>query len=133
MNKPAALATAIVLASLGCSKDAKLPPKVLDAALARTTSLSEGQEAHLSGFQRSLYGSARDGRYYCVDFIAKKSLNDLIIVTVYDDTTGVFRPVEGGRVVRDLTLAINNELLKPQKTYVLLAVQQAPQPNDPGK
>jgi len=133
MKKTAALATLVVLAFLGCSKDAKLPPKVFEAALARTTSLSEGQEAHLSGFQRSLYGSAKYNRYYCVDFIAKKSLNDLIIVTVYDDTTGVFRPVEGGRVVSDLTLAINDELLKPQKTYVLLAVQQAAQPNDSGK
>jgi hypothetical protein len=133
MIKPAALVTVILLASLGCSKDAKLPPKVFDAALARTTSLSEGQEAQLSGFQRSLYGSAKSGRYYCVDFIAKKSLNDLIIVTVYDDTTGAFRPVEGGRVVSDLNLAIDGELLKPQKTYVLLAVQQAPQPNAPGK
>jgi hypothetical protein len=60
-------------------------------------------------------------------------MSDLILVTVYDDTTGAFRPVEGGRVVSDLTLAINGELLKPQKTYVLLAVQQAPQPNDSGK
>jgi hypothetical protein len=68
-----------------------------------------------------------------VDFIAKKSMSDLIIVTAYDDTTGSFRPVEGGRIVSGLTLAINDELLKPQKTYVLLAVQQAPQPNDPGK
>ena len=66
-----------------------------------------------------------------MDFIAKKSLDDLIIVTVYDDTTGAFRPVEGGRILSGLTLAINDEELKPQKTYVLLAVQQAPQLNDP--
>ena len=116
MLKTAALATVIVLALLGCSKDAKLPPKVFETALARTISLSEGQASNLSGLQRSLYGSARDGRYYCVDFIAKKSMNDLIIVTAYDDTTGAFRPVEGGRIVSDLTLAINGELLKPQKT-----------------
>ena len=131
MNKTAIFATVIALTFLGCSKDAKLPPKAFEAALARTTSLSEGQVAHLSGFQRSLYGSAKYDRYYCVDFIAKKSLDDLIIVTVYDDTTGAFRPVEGGRIVSGLTLAINDELLKPQKTYVLLAVQQAPQLNDP--
>ena len=131
MNKTAAFATLILLALLGCSKDAKLPPKVFDAALARTTSLSEGQAAGLSGFQRSLYGSAKYDRYYCVDFFAKKSLSDLIIVTVYDDTTGAFRPVEGGRILSGLTLAINDEALKPQKTYVLLAVQQAPQLNDP--
>lgn len=131
MNKPAAFATVICLALLGCSKDAKLPPKVFDAALARTTSLSEGQAAGLSGFQRSLYGSAKYDRYYCVDFLAKKSLSDLIIVTVYDDTTGAFRPVEGGRILSGLTLAIHDEELKPQKTYVLLAVQQAPQLNDP--
>jgi hypothetical protein len=133
MNKATAFATVIVLAVLGCSKDAKLPPKVFEAALARTTTLSEGQEAQLSGFQRSLYGSAKNDRYYCVDFIAKKSLNDLIIVTVYDDTTGAFRPVEGGRIVSGLALEINDELLKPQKTYVLLAVQQAPQLNDSKK
>lgn len=131
MNKPAAFATVIALALLGCSKDAKLPPKVFDAALARTTSLSEGQAAGLSGFQRSLYGSAKYDRYYCVDFLAKKSQSDLIIVTVYDDTTGAFRPVEGGRILSGLTLAIHDEALKPQKTYVLLAVQQAPQLNDP--
>jgi hypothetical protein len=131
MNKTAFLAPVIALAFLGCSKDAKLPPKVFDAALARTTSLAEGQAAGLSGFQRSLYGSAKHDHYYCVDFLAKKSLNDLVIITVYDDTTGAFRPVEGGRVVSGLTLAINDELLKPQKTYVLLAVQQAPQLNDP--
>jgi hypothetical protein len=133
MNKTAAFAAVIVLAILGCSKDAKLPPKVFETALARTISLSDAQAANLSGLQRSLYGSARDGRFYCVDFIAKKSMSDLIIVTVYDDTTGAFRPVEGGRIVSGLTLAINDELLKPQKTYVLLAVQQAPQVNDPGK
>ena len=133
MNKPAALATLILLAFLGCSKDAKLPPKVFETALARTLSLSEAQVSNLSGIQRSLYGSARDKRFYCVDFIAKKSMNDLVLVTVYDDTTGTFRPVEGGRIVSDLTLAIHDELLKPQKTYVLLAVQQAPQSNDPGK
>ena len=131
MNKTILLSTMFALAFLGCSKDAKLPPKVFDAALARTTSLSEGQAAGLSGFQRSLYGSAKYDRYYCVDFLAKKSLSDQIIVTVYDDTTGAFRPVEGGRIVSGLTLAINDELLTPQKTYVLLAVQQAPQPNDP--
>lgn len=133
MNKTAVAATVIVLALLGCSKDAKLPPKIFDAALARTTVLSEGQEAHLSSFQRSFYGSARDGRYYSVDFIAKKSMNDLVLVTVYDDTTGAFRPVEGGRIAHDLTLAINGELLRPQKTYALLAIQPAPQPNDPAK
>jgi hypothetical protein len=131
MNKPAALATLIALAFLGCSKDAKLPPKVFEAALARTTNLADGQQAHLSGFQRSFYGSAKYERYYCVDFLAKQSMNDLIIVTVYDDTTGVFRPVEGGRILAGLTLAINGEELKPQKTYVLLAVQQPPRPNDP--
>ncbi len=131
MNKPAAIATLVVLTFLGCSKDAKLPPKVFEAALARTTNLAEGQQAHLSGFQRSLYGSAKYERYYCVDFLAKKSLNDLIIVTVYDDTTGVFRPVDGGRVVSGLGLEISGEVLKPQKTFVLLAVQQAPQPNAP--
>ena len=131
MNKTTLLSTMFALALLGCSKDAKLPPKVFDAALARTTSLSEGQAAGLSGFQRSLYGSAKYDRYYCVDFFAKKSLSDLIIVTVYDDTTGAFRPVEGGRILSGLTLAINDEALKPQKTYVLLAVQQAPQLNDP--
>ena len=131
MHKRAVLTTVLTMAFLGCSKDTKLPPKVFDAALARTTSLSEGQSAGLSGFQRSLYGSAKYERYYCVDFLAKKSLNDLVIITVYDDTTGVFRPVEGGRIVSGLTLAINDELLKPQKTYVLLAVQQAPQLNDP--
>jgi hypothetical protein len=38
--------------------------------------------------------------------------------------------VDGGRIVSDLGLAINGEVLKPQKTYVLLAVQQPPQPND---
>jgi hypothetical protein len=130
MNKTAAIATAIALAFLGCSKDAKLPPKVFEVALARTTSLAEGQEVHLSGFQRSLYGSAKYERYYCVDFLAKKSMNDLIIVTVYDDTTGVFRPVEGGRIVSGLGLEINGEVLKPQKTFMLLAVQQPPQPND---
>jgi hypothetical protein len=133
MNQPVALAAAILLAFLGCSKDAKVPPKVFETALARTLSLSDAQASNLSGLQRSLYGSARDKRFYCVDFIAKKSRNDLIIVTVYDDTTGAFRPVEGGRIVSDLTLAINDELLKPQKTYVLLAIQQPPQPNDPGK
>ncbi len=133
MNKTAILTTVIALAFLGCSKDAKLPPKVFDAALARTASLSEGQATGLSGFQRSLYGSAKYERYYCVDFLAKASLNDLIIVTVYDETTGAFRPVEGGRIVSGLTLAINDELLKPQKTYVLLAVQQAPQLNDSKK
>ena len=131
MNKIVAFATVILLALLGCSKDAKLPPKVFDAALARTTSLSEGQAAGLSGFQRSLYGSAKYDRYYCVDFLAKKSLSDLIIVTVYDDTTGAFRPAEGGRILSGLTLAIHDEELKPQKSYVLLAVQQAPQLNDP--
>ncbi len=131
MKMTAAFATLIFLALLGCSKDAKLPPKVFDAALARTTSLSEGQAAGLSGFQRSLYGSAKYDRYYCVDFLAKKSLSDLIIVTVYDDTTGAFRPVEGGRILSGLTLAIHDEELKPQKSYVLLAVQQAPQLNDP--
>ncbi|MDP1832467.1 MAG: hypothetical protein Q8K67_10450 [Geothrix sp.] len=131
MNKTAILAPVIALAFLACGKDAKLPPKVFEAALARTASLSEGQAAGLSGFQRSLYGSAKHDRYYCVDFLAKKSLNDLVIITVYDETTGAFRPVEGGRVVSDLTLAIQDELLKPQKTYVLLAVQQAPQLNDP--
>jgi hypothetical protein len=130
MYKSAAIATLIALAFLGCSKDAKLPPKVFEAALARTTNLAEGQQAHLSGFQRSFYGSAKYEHYYCVDFLAKQSMNDLIIVTVYDDTTGVFRPVEGGRIVSGLTLVINGEELKPQKTYVLLAVQQAPQPND---
>ena len=130
MNRPVAIATLIALAFLGCSKDAKLPPKVFEAALARTTNLAEGQQAHLSGFQRSFYGSAKYERYYCVDFLAKQSMNDLIIVTVYDDTTGVFRPVEGGRILAGLTLAINGEELKPQKTYVLLAVQQPPQPND---
>jgi len=129
MNKTAAIAAVIVLAFLGCSKDAKLPPKVFETALARTISLSDGQAANLSGLQRSLYGSARDGRYYCVDFIAKKSMSDLIIVTVYDDTTGSFRRVEGGRVVSDLALEINGEQLKPQKTYVLLVVQQAAQSN----
>lgn len=133
MNKTAMLAAVIVLAFLGCSKDAKMPQKVFEVALARTTSLSEGQEAGLSGFQRSLYGSAKYDRYYCVDFLAKKAMNDLIIVTVYDDTTGAFRPVEGGRIVSGLTLAINDELLTPQKTYVLLAVQQAPQLNDSKK
>ena len=130
MNKTAVIATLIALAFLGCSKDAKLPPKVFEAALARTTNLAEGQQAHLSGFQRSLYGSAKYERYYCVDFLAKRSMNDLIIVTVYDDTTGMFRPVDGGRIVSDLGLAINGEVLKPQKTYVILAVQQPPQPND---
>ena len=130
MNKTAAIATLIALVFLGCSKDAKLPPKVFEAALARTTNLAEGQQAHLSRFQRSFYGSAKYERYYCVDFLAKQTMNDLIIVTVYDDTTGTFRPVEGGRIVSDLTLAINGEQLKPQKTYVLLTVQQAPQPND---
>lgn len=133
MKKTTALAILIAFVFLGCSKDAKLPPKAMEAALARTTSLSEGQEVGLSGFQRSLYGSAKNDRYYCVDFIAKKSLNDLIIVSVYDDTTGAFRPIEGGRIVSGLTLAINDELLKPQKTYVLLAVQQAPQLNDTKK
>jgi len=133
MNKTAALATALGLAFLGCSREVKLPPKVFEAALARTTSLSEGQQANLTGFQRSLYVSAKTDRYYCVDFIAKKALNDLIIVTVYDDTTGAFRPVEGGRIVSGLTLAINDELLKPQKTYVILAIQQVPQPNDSKK
>jgi hypothetical protein len=93
MNKTVAFAAVTALAFLGCSKDAKLPPKVFETALARTISLSDGQAANLSGLQRSLYGSARDGRYYCVDFIAKKAMNDLIIVTVYDDTTGAFRPV----------------------------------------
>jgi hypothetical protein len=131
MNRPVAIATLLALAFLGCSKDAKLPPKVLEAALARTTNLAEGQQAHLSGFQRSFYGSAKYERYYCVDFLAKQSMDDLIIVTVYDDTTGVFRPVEGGRILAGLTLAINGEELKPQKTYVLLAVQQPPQPNGP--
>jgi hypothetical protein len=130
MNKTAVIAISIALACLGCSKDAKLPPKVFEAALARTTNLADGQQVRLSGFQRSLYGSAKYERYYCVDFLAKRSLNDLIIVTVYDDTTGVFRPVDGGRIVSDLGLAINGEVLKPQKTYVLLAVQQPPQPND---
>ena len=133
MNKTAVIATTIALAFLGCSKDAKLPPKVFEAALARTTNLAEGQQAHLSGFQRSFYGSAKYEHYYCVDFLAKRSLNDLIIVTVYDDTTGGFRPIEGGRIVRGLTLAINDELLKPQKTFIMLAIQQAPQPNDSKK
>jgi hypothetical protein len=131
MIRPVAIATLIALTFLGCSKDAKLPPKVLEAALARTTNLTEGQVAHLSGFQRSFYGSAKYERFYCVDFLAQKSLNDLIIVTVYDDTTGVFRPVEGGRILAGLTLAVSGEELKPQKTYVMLAVQQPPQPNEP--
>jgi hypothetical protein len=131
MNKRAVIATSIALAFLGCSKDSKLPPKVFEAALARTTNLADGQQAHLSGFQRSLYGSAKYERYYCVDFLAKRSLNDLIIVTAYDDTTGGFRPVDGGRIVSGLTLEINGEQLKPQKTFVLLAVQQPPRPNDP--
>lgn len=58
-------------------------------------------------------------------------MNDLIIVTVYDETTGVFRPVAEGRILTGLTLAINGEELKPQKTFVLLAVQPPPQPNGP--
>ena len=129
MKTTVTLLTLFALALLGCSKDAKLPPKVFEAALARTTNLAEGQQVHLSGFQRSFYGSAKFKRYYCVDFLAKRTMNDLIIVSVYDDTTGTFRPVEGGRIVSGLGLAINDEVLKPQNTYVLLAVQQPPQPN----
>lgn len=50
MNRPVATAMLSALAFLGCSKDAKLPPKVFEAALARTTHLADGQQAHLSGF-----------------------------------------------------------------------------------
>jgi hypothetical protein len=131
MTRAFPAATLIALALLGCSKDAKLPPKAYEAALARTASLPEGQDAAISGFQRSFYGSAKHERYYCVDLVAKKSRNDLILVTVYDDTTGTFRPVEGGRLGSGLTLEIDGEVLTPQKTFVWLAVQQPPQPNEP--
>lgn len=133
MKTTVAFATAFALSFLGCSKDAKLPPKVLEVALARTTSLPEGQGAAISGFQRSFYGSAKHERYYCVDLITKKSMNDLILVSAYDDTTATFRPVEGGRLASGLVLEIQGEALTPQKTFVWLAVQQPAQANGPDK
>jgi len=129
MNPTVILVTALALSLLGCSKDAKLPPKVQEAALARTASLPEGQGAAISGFQRSFYGSAKYERYYCVDLITKKSMNDLILVSVYDATTGTFRPVEGGRLASGLVLEIQGESLKPQQTFVWLTVQQPAQAN----
>jgi hypothetical protein len=120
----------LLLAWLACTREVKLPPKVVEAACSRTTSLALGDGANLSGLQRSLYVSSKNNRFYCVDFVTKTTLQDLVFVTLYDETTETFRPVEGGRLVNGLTLAIQDESLKPRRTWVLLTVQQAPQLKD---
>jgi hypothetical protein len=121
---------AVFLILLACSREVKIPPRVYDAAFARTTSLATADGTNLSGLQRSLYASSKTDRFYCVDFVTKTTLQDLVFVTVYDETTETFRPVEGGHLVNGLNLAINEEVLKPRKTSLLLAVQQVPQVKD---
>jgi len=119
----------LLIAFLACSKEVKIPPKVFEAAIARTTNLTIGEEANLNGFQRSLYFSPKTGRYYCVDFVAKSTFKDLIFISVYDETMEAFRSIEGGRLT-GLTLSIDDESLKPQKVYKFLMVSQASQLKD---
>ena len=72
--------------------------------------------AQLSGFQRSLYGSAKYDRYYCVDFIDKK-------FTVRVNGTAVFEAdlVDPPTGTTAVFVVPSNDLQRGGKSNVLVS------------